>query len=111
MLTVSLHGIKIHAPHGLYPEEHILGNAFEIDVDIWLNDTQPWPFADYSLIQKTVATIFQMEGQLLETFVLNIHTALKENFPIAEKIRVAVRKLNPPMTGEVAYAQVCYESH
>ncbi len=108
MLTVSLHGIKIHAPHGLYPEEHILGNAFEIDVDLWLPDAQPWPFADYVLIQKVVADIFNQPGQLLETFTYNIHTALKETFPVAEKIKVCVRKLNPPMPGEVKFAQVCY---
>lgn len=110
MLTVSLHGIKIHAPIGLYPEEHILGNAFEIDVDIYLPDAQPWPFADYTVIQKTVADIFNQPGQLLETFTYNIHNALKEAFPISEKIRVAVRKLHPPMAGEVAFAQVCYET-
>ena len=109
MLTVSLHGIKIHAPHGLYPQEHILGNNFEVDVDVWLPDIQPWPFADYTLIQKTVANIFEQPGQLLETFVQNIHTALIELLPISLKIRVAVRKLNPPMAGYVAYAQVCYE--
>ena len=110
MFTVSLHGIKINAPHGLYPEEHILGNSFEIDVDIYLPDTLPWPFADYTEIQKTVNHIFHQPGQLLETFVYNIHTALKEIFPIAEKIKVVVRKLHPPMQGHVAYAQVCYEA-
>ena len=67
MLTVSLHGIKIHAPHGLYPEEHILGNSFVTDVDIWLPDTLPWPFADYTLIQKTVSATFLQPGQLLES--------------------------------------------
>jgi len=110
MLSISLHGIKIHAPHGLYPEEHILGNAFEADVDVWLPDAQPWPFADYVLIQKTVVDIFNQPGQLLETFTYNIHTALKEVFPIAEKIKVCIRKLHPPMPGEVKYAQVCYIS-
>ncbi len=109
MLTVSLHGIKIQAPHGLYPEEHILGNTFEIDVDVSLPDAQPWPFADYTLIQQTVAHVFNQPGQLLETFVENIHASLKEKFPVAEKIKVAVRKLHPPMPGETAFAQVCYE--
>ena len=109
MLTVSLHGITIHAPHGLYPQEHILGNTFEVDADLWLPDALPWPYADYTLIHETVATIFAQPGHLLETFVLHIHTALKKQFPFAEKIRVAVRKLNPPMPGSVAYAQVCYE--
>jgi len=109
MLTVSLHGIKIHAPHGLYPEEHILGNVFETDVDILLPDALPWPFADYTLIQKIVAHVFNQPGQLLETFALNIHATLKETFPFAEKIKVAIRKLNPPMPGAVAWSQVCYE--
>lgn len=109
MLTVSLHRIKIIAPHGLYPQEHILGNTFEVDVDIWLPDAQPWPFADYTLIRQAVADIFMQPGQLLEQFVYNIHSALKEVIPASEKIRVAVKKLHPPMPGDVAYAQVCYE--
>ena len=109
MLTVSLHGIKIHAPHGLYPEEHILGNRFEVDVDVWLPGAQPWHFADYTLIRKTVADVFGQPGQLLETFVANIHAALKEQIPASEKIRVTVRKMNPPMHGEVDYSQVLYE--
>ncbi len=109
MLTVSLHSIKLLAPHGLYPQEHILGNSFEVDVDVNLPDAQPWPFADYTLIQQTVTKIFNKEGQLLESFVYNIHTALKELFPMSITVRVAVRKLNPPMPGVVGYAQVCYE--
>ena len=110
MLTVSLHGINIHAPHGLYPEEHILGNAFVIDVDLWLPDVHPWPFADYTIINRIVSDTFQVPGQLLETFVANIHTGLKEAFPIADKIRVCIKKLHPPMSGDVADAQVCYEN-
>lgn len=109
MLTVSLHKIKIIAPHGLYPQEHIIGNTFEVDVDINLPDTQPWPFADYTLINKTVNEVFQQQGHLLETFVYNIHGAIKTVFPFAEKIKISVCKLAPPMPGDVAYAKVCYE--
>lgn len=109
MLTVSLHGIRIQAPHGLYKEEHVLGNVFEIDVDVWLSDVQPWPFADYSVIQSTVAEIFGKPEALLETLVYSTHATLKQRIEAAEKIRVAVRKLNPPLPGEVAYSQVCYE--
>ena len=109
MLTVSLHGIKIIAPHGLYPQEHILGNTFEVDVDIWLPDALPWPFADYTVIRDIVAGVFEQPGQLLETFVYNIHTTLRNGFPVAEKIRVSIKKLHPPMPGDVAYSMVCYE--
>jgi len=111
MLTVSLQGIRLHAPHGVYPQEHILGNDFEVDVDIFIpvSNAQPWPFVDYTLINELVNTVFSKEGQLLETFVYNIHTALKQNIPEAEKIKVAVRKLHPPLPGDVRAAQVCYE--
>lgn len=112
MFTVSLHGIHVHAPHGLYPQEHILGNDFEIDVDVFANTTHAgeWPFIDYTVISQTVYAVFNQPGQLLETFVKNIHTSLKEQFPEAQKIRVAVRKLRPPMQGDVKYSQVVFEA-
>ena len=110
MLTVSLHGIRMHAPHGLYPEEHVLGNEFEIDVDVWVAaNTKPWPFVDYTMIHAIVTEVFNQPGQLLEGFVQNIHSALKEHVPITEKIKVAVRKLHPPLPGTVKYSQVCFE--
>jgi dihydroneopterin aldolase len=111
MLIVSLHSIKVHAPHGLYPEENILGNDFEIDVDITLPTSKehPLPFVDYTLIQSIVESTFNQGWQLLEAFAQHIHTSIKINVPIAEKIRVAIRKMHPPLAGEVKYAQVVFE--
>jgi dihydroneopterin aldolase len=111
MLTVSLHGIHISAPHGLYAEEPVLGNEFEIDIDVWLpvSAEETWPFVDYTEIHGIVKSCFEEQGQLLETFVRLIHAALKLRFPEVQKIKVTVRKLHPPMQGDVRYAQVCYE--
>ncbi len=109
MLTVSLHAIKLHAIVGLYPEERVFGNDFEIDVDIWLPDVQPWFFADYTLIRQTVAAVFDEQDELLETCVQKIHARLKDLFPVSEKVRVAVKKMRPPMPTEVGYSMVCYE--
>jgi 7,8-dihydroneopterin aldolase/epimerase/oxygenase len=86
-----------------------MGNDFETDVDIWLPDALPWPFADYTLIHKIVADIFSEPAELLETVVQRIHTLIGEMFPFAEKVKVCVRKLHPPMSGHVVYSQVCYE--
>lgn len=111
MLVVSLHGIKLHALLGLYPQEHVLGNELEADVDIYApaDAKSELPFIDYTVIQATVQQVFAQEEQLIETFVKQIHTQLKEQFPIAEKVRVTVRKLHPPMAGDIRYAQVCFE--
>jgi 7,8-dihydroneopterin aldolase/epimerase/oxygenase len=112
MLTVSLHGIKLHAKVGLYPEEKIKGNDFEVDVDIVTSATtsKDFPFLDYTIIHKIVKEAFEQEGELLETFVKNIHSALKEEFFESEKVRVAIRKLNPPLGDEVRYSQVSFEA-
>jgi dihydroneopterin aldolase len=111
MLTVSLHGIKLNAKIGLYPEEKIKGNNFEIDVDVVgrTNSSEDFPFIDYSIIHKIVKEGFEQEGELLETFVKNIHSALKEEFFDAEKVRVAIRKMNPPLGTDVKYSQVSFE--
>ena len=111
MLTVSLHGIRLHAPHGLYPQEHVTGNDFEVDVDVQLaaGATEQFPFVDYVMLNDVVHEVFREHGKLLETFVQQIHAALKTKVPNAEKIKVAVRKLHPPMQGNVKYAQVMFE--
>jgi dihydroneopterin aldolase len=111
MLTVSLHGIRLTAPYGLYEEEPVLGNEFEIDIDLYLpvQHGQPWPFADYTLIREIVSDAFAREGKLLETLVQAIHTRLKSSFPDAAKAKVTIRKLHPPMPGDVGAAQVSYE--
>lgn len=111
MLTVSLHSIKLTAPIGLYPEEAILGNEFEIDVDISVptSPTDALPFVDYTIIREVVEEAFHQPEKLLEGCIRNIHLALKAKFPQAEKMRIAIRKLRPPMGGEVKYAQVVFE--
>ena len=111
MLTVSLHGIRIHGKHGLYPEEAILGNWFEVDIDVKapIAFSDKWPFIDYSAINTIVHDIFIKPTQLLETLVQRIHESLKSIAPEGSVVRVAIRKMHPPVPGDVAYAQVCFE--
>lgn len=110
MLTVSLHGIKIHAPIGLYSEEHILGNDFEVDIDVYAETIgDEVPFIDYTVISEKVHTAFKEKETLLEDVAKNICTAVKASFPFAIKTKVCIRKLHPPMMGDIQYAQVCLE--
>lgn len=111
MLTVSLHKICIHNTIGLYPEEKIIGNDFEIDVDISVDEDPQshLPILDYTIINQVVREKFIPPGDYLETFAEEIYTTLKNKFPQAASIKIAIRKLAPPMEGKVAYAQVCLE--
>ena len=112
MLSISLHGIRVVALIGLYPEEKVKPNTFETDVDVWVDETQAaeWPFVDYAIIHDIVGHVFSQPAEMLETLVQHIHASVKKEFPIATKIKVTVRKLNPPLSHEVKYSQVCYEA-
>lgn len=111
MLTVSLHGITIVAPIGLYPEEKIHPNTFEVDVDVEVKTEtdKPWPFVDYAQINDIVVNAFTPDIELLETLVANIHNHIKTQIADAMKVKVAVRKMAPPLQNNVRYSQVCYE--
>lgn len=111
MFTVSLHGIKLHAKVGLYPEEKITGNDFEIDVDVTVDirDTKAFPFIDYAIIGALVTEAFRQPGELIETFAKSIHQSIVNTFSEADKVKVTIRKMHPPLSANVAYSQVSYE--
>lgn len=112
MLSISLHNIRIHAPHGLYPEEALRGNDFEVDVMVHLPTliSDEWPMIDYARVHELVNEV--MTGsrvELLETLVREIWLRIHREWPELGFIKVCVRKLRPPMAGDVAAAQVCFE--
>lgn len=112
MLTISLHCIRLHAPHGLYPEEAARGNDFEVDVDVRLpaNIKDDWPLVDYARINELVRGVMLGERvPLLEMLVRDIWQALRKEWPQLSHIKVCIRKLHPPMEGQVRAAQVCFE--
>jgi len=110
MLTTSLHHIKIAAPIGLHAEEALIINNFEIDVDIIFHASieQTFPYADYGIIHAIVKEHMKV-GSIIETHVQEIYKALKNTFTEADKIKVCIRKMHPPLDGEIRYAQVCFE--
>ncbi|OSZ82760.1 hypothetical protein CAP35_05715 [Chitinophagaceae bacterium IBVUCB1] len=111
MLTVSLHGIRVVAPIGMYAIEKTEPNTFETDVDVWVRTEagSAWPFIDYAIINRIVADAFTPDKETLEELVQQIHAAIKSAFADAEKIKVCIRKLHPRLDTPAAYSQVCWE--
>lgn len=111
MLTVSLHDIRIFAARGMYVEEHQMHNEFLVDVDVQVQaeDVNVLPFIDYSIIKKIVTEAFEHKHDLLEHFIRDIYHELKRQFTNAEHVKIRIKKLNPPMQGEVGCSIVCFE--
>lgn len=106
MWTISLHQVCINAPIGLYPEEAILANDFEVDVDVRIAEDLSKRFVDYTILQSIVHQAFAGSEKTLEGLVLQIHQEVFRQFPFATSARIAIRKLHPPIPAVVGYAQV-----
>lgn len=109
MFTISLHQIKVNAPIGLYPQEQLLGNHFEVDIDVQVPNFSDKEFVDYTLLNHIVQQEMNRNEKILEQIALNIFDATKQAFPFTQKTKISIRKLHPPMQGDIGFAQVVYE--
>jgi dihydroneopterin aldolase len=110
MLTVSLAGVRFHAPVGLYPQEAFLLNEIEINISVsQVAEIDHLPLIDYTILHSIAAKAVQEPAALLETIVQRIVHNIEVQYP-GSKLKVAVRKLNPPMQGQVDYSEVQWES-
>jgi dihydroneopterin aldolase len=104
---VSLHGMVFRRTIGLYPEEKLLPNRFEADVEI--TASAGGPILDYTLIYAAARTVFDKGFSTLEELAEDLFQRLKESFPSVENTKVCIRKYHPPVGGEVHFAQLCLE--
>ena len=116
MVKVGLQGIQFFAYHGFYPEERVAGNNFVVDVEVQF--VQPDDFTTDELAhtvnyeQLYAITELQMQHtrKLLETVVQGIVNDVKAQWPFVKVIRASVKKLNPPVKGNVAcsFVEITY---
>ena len=102
MLSIHLHNLIIFAHHGIYEEEKILGNHFELNITIrhvpqqlpvkHLSDT-----IDYTAVYELVKKRMAIPTALLETVITEIATEILAQFPLAEEVYIAIRKMHPPI--------------
>ena len=103
--TIALEGLEFHAYHGVYPHERSSGNKFEVDlfVDTAFSDSA---FRDelsgtinYEDLYAVVKEEMEKPSKLLETVGHAIAELILKRFVQAEKVRVTISKMNPPIGG------------
>lgn len=112
MTTIALEGMHFYAYHGFYEEERIVGNRYILDVYINAN-TKGAAMSDdlfQTVNYETVYFICQSEmkksSQLIETVAQRILSRISRQFERAQGVKVRLRKLNPPLDGQVDAAYV-----
>jgi len=108
--TVALKDVKCFALHGFYPEEQILGNHFVIDIE---TEFTPQGFDDelnqtvnYEDLNSIILEEMKNTQKLLETVLNNIISKVIKLYPFVETVNVSMKKLNPPMPGQIGHSFV-----
>ncbi|WP_025143531.1 dihydroneopterin aldolase [Pedobacter jeongneungensis] len=108
--TVALKDVKCFALHGYYPEEQLIGNHFVVDLE---TEFIPRGFDDelaqtvnYEDLNNIILQEMKHTQKLLETVLKNIISKVIELYPFIDTIQVSMKKLNPPMPGQIGHSFV-----
>ena len=115
MGIIKLNQIKIYAYHGCLHEEEIIGGNYEIDVELhtdFLEAAKTDKLAktiDYVQANKIVEEEMAIRSKLIEQVVWRIGERFKSEFSSLEKGIITLKKLNPPINGNVRDVSVTLE--
>lgn len=111
--TIGLEDVRFHAPHGFYEEEQAAGNEFSIDVEVESNILSAATQDDLggTVNYSTIYYLLQAEmkkpaTQLLEALAYRMASRIQRQFDSVTSVRLRLRKLYPPLGGQVGAAVV-----
>ncbi|WP_214226321.1 dihydroneopterin aldolase [Pedobacter sp. B4-66] len=108
--TVALRDVKCYALHGYYPEEQLTGIYFTVDVVVTFTpntDTENLErTVNYEILNSIILDEMKRTRKMLETVVKSILDRVIENYPFILTAEVGIKKLNPPMPGEIGHSFV-----
>ncbi|MBC6110410.1 dihydroneopterin aldolase [Pedobacter sp. CCM 8938] len=108
--TVALRDVKCFALHGYYSEEQLIGNHFVIDLETEFSpkgfDDELSQTVNYEDLNTIILSEMKNTQKLLETVLNNIISKVIVLYPFVETINVSIKKLNPPMPGQIGYSFV-----
>ena len=108
--TVALKDVKCFALHGYYTEEQILGNHFIIDLETEFTpqgfDDEITQTVNYEDLNAVIRKEMKNTQKLWETVLNNIILKVIELYPFLDTVNVSMKKLNPPMPGQIGHSFV-----
>ncbi len=114
MLTIALKDLGFEGRHGATAVERRATRKFEVDVELDVDVTAAErsdklaDTLDYSKVAEVIVGIGVGEPhRLLESLARRMVDNVRERFPTIKRVRLELRKLNPPScAGHPAYSAV-----
>ncbi|SBW13853.1 dihydroneopterin aldolase [Brucella sp. 10RB9215] len=113
MYTIRIMNCAFFAHHGVFDEEHKLGQRFYVDAVL---DVDEGNSLESDNIDGTVhygiafsvieGIIMGRQRYLIETLALDVAMALVARFPQIKRAEITVRKPNAPVSGVLDYVEV-----
>jgi len=113
MNKIFISGMEFFAFHGHYPEEKQAGNKFLVDLIMYADTSKSEKSDDlndalnYQVAYAIITDILNnTKSNLLEKIADNVLTAIFAEFPELQKATVTIKKMNPPMGGQIDHVGV-----
>lgn len=112
--TVGLEGMEFYAYHGFYDEEQKIGTVYWVDVHVTTKDNKLSEdnlenTVNYEIIYAIVKKIMSEKSKLIEHLAEKIILELKKKIKVENTIKVQIKKMNPPISGNINNASVSIE--
>ena len=114
MLTIHLHKLLFYSYHGIYKEEQVLGNEFEVSADIEVDShekiTTIRQTVNYVTIYDVIKKRMQQSTPLLETVAQELTHAIHQIDERIKTVNITIKKLSPPIENFQGTVGVSYKS-
>lgn len=104
VFTITLAGLRMHACHGVTPEERRTGGEYSVDLTVEAEAREPLDddvanTVSYADLYEIVAREMGRPAALLETVAVRIAEAVRASDSRVISGCVAITKLRPPIPG------------
>src|SRR5690606_32432479 len=100
-LTIKLKQVRFFGYHGLYENESLTGNEFEIDLQVSIEPTvniirNMEESISYVSLFELVKKRMQQREALLETLAMDITNLIYAEFKNVKEVSITIIKITPP---------------
>ncbi|HYW94338.1 MAG TPA: dihydroneopterin aldolase [Bacteroidales bacterium] len=112
MGKIHLESMEFYAFHGHYQEEQIVGNRFLVDLILETDMSLPAETDDlddavnYQEVYRLVKKEMKKKSKLLENIARRILDAIYSELTGITSVTITIRKMNPPMGGQMKAVSV-----
>jgi dihydroneopterin aldolase len=113
--SIHLNNCIFFAYHGLFEEERLVGNHFEVSVVAELEETGPITrmseSVNYAEMYAIVQTAMQHPTPLLETLAQKISADIHASDHRIQQIEINIKKLNPAISNFTGTVGISYKKN